>query len=190
MIQCGSIQFEERAFFFIRLAVIVDVLLAPCLDGYLKEGLSLRINVMKARKPLKYLFLCHRLDAIYHYGFEPKHRDTHLSFLVCKWFNFAQGNCGEAFLTEEPQLADLTEGVPYEYRLSENKIRKTDYIKGIISIPVFELMSENTTPKVVGVINIDTNDEDLIRDWVDDEECLKSIIDAFENHAKIVSHFI
>ena len=143
-----------------------DVLLAPSLDGYIKEGLSLRINVMKARKPLKYLFLCHRLDAIYHYGFEPKHRDTHLSFLVCKWFNFAQGNCGEAFLTEEPQLADLTEGVPYE------------------------LMSENPTPKVVGVINIDTNDEELIRDWVDDEECLRSIIDAFENHAKIVSHFI
>jgi hypothetical protein len=219
MIQCGSIQFEERTFFFIRLGIIVgavllygliqyfqtyrplkkyiaarkdvfDVLLAPSLDGYIKQGLSLRINVMKARRPLKYLFLCHRLDAIYHYGFEPKHRDTHLSFLVCKLFNFAQGNCGEAFHTEEPQLADLTEGVPYEYRMSEHKIRNTDYIKGIISIPVFELMSENTTPKVVGVINIDTNDEELIRDWVDDELCLKSIIDAFENHAKIVSHFI
>lgn len=216
LIQCGSIEFAEKSFFYIRLAIILgavllygliqyyqtyqplkkynaarkdvlDVLLAPNLDDYISQGFSLRINVMKARR---FLILWHKLDTIYHYGFEPKHRDTHLSFWVCRLINYAQGNSGQAFIKEKPQLADLTEGVPYKYHMSKEKIKKSTYIKGIISIPVFELMSQNTTPKVLGVINIDTNDEGLVRDWIEDQECLTSIIDAFENHAKIVSHFI
>ena len=219
IIQCGSLQFKESTFFFVRLIIIIvvvllygliqffqtyrplkkysearkdifDIHLAPSLDEYIRQGFSLRINIMRARRPFRYFGLAHKLEAIYHYGFEPKHRDKHLSFWIIKIFNWAQGNCGEAFLTEKPQLADLTEGVSYKYKLSKEKVRKTEYIKGIISIPVFEVQKSGSTSKAIGVINIDTNDEGFVNEWVNDEDCLRSIIEAFENHAKIVSYFI
>jgi hypothetical protein len=219
IIQCGSLQFKESTFFFARLIIIIavvllygliqyyqtyrplkkynqarkdvfDIHLAPSLENYITQGFSLRINVMRARRPFRCFGLANKLEPVYHYGFEPKHRDTHISLWVIKTFNWAQGNCGEAFLTEKPQLADLTEGVSYKYKLSKKKVKKTDYIKGIISIPVFEVLKSRSTPKAIGVINIDTNDESLVNEWVNDEDCLLSIIDAFENHAKIVSYFI
>jgi hypothetical protein len=219
IIQCGPIEFKESTFFYTRLGVVIivvvlygfiqfyqtykpvkkisdarkqtfDLILAPSLDDYKDAGYSLRINVMKARRPFRCLGLAHRLEPVYRHGFESKHRDTHLPFWVIKLFGWAQGNCGAAFLKEEPQLADLTKGVAYKYNMSERKIRQTDYIKGIISIPVFEKLSPKSRSKAIGVINIDTNDESLVEEWVEDEDCLRSIVDDFEKHAKIVSYFI
>ena len=219
IIQCGSLKFKDSTFFFFRFGIIVtavtlygliqfyqtykplkkydearkqvfNVILAPSLDNYIRQGFSLRINVMKARRPFRYLGLAHKLEPIYHYGFEPKHRDTHLLFWVIKLVNWAQGNSGEAYIKEKPQLADLTEGVPYKYHMPSHKLKKTKYIKGIISIPVFEVLKPESTSKAIGVINIDTNDENLVKEWIKDEQCLESTVDAFENHAKIVSYFI
>lgn len=218
--KCGFFEFKNASFFWFRLGLILfavfisgyviyfrvllpqnkfekgrkstfDFHFARTLEKYKDEGWSVRINVMKATSFLS-LGILTNLSPVYHYGFESKHRDSHLNFWVVKFktHGWAQGNCGKAYLSEEPQLADLTDGIPFDYNLTKEKRKQTEYIKGIISIPVFEEFQENKKPKVIGVINIDTNDGDVNKKWVEDETCLNSFIEHFEKVAKIVSHFI
>jgi hypothetical protein len=65
-------------------------------------------------------------------------------------------------------------------------------VKGIISIPIFEVPHADgkSTPAAIGVLNIDTDDENVIKRWKEDERFLSSTIDIFENPVKFFSYFL
>lgn len=213
-LDCKGFEFDPGILVFLQFSVIVVILLfygytqyqliyrpsikftearkyifdafIPMIVG--EEQASIRINIMKSKK--KFFGLFSKLEPMYRYGFLSKHRDYHLIFWCSKPFNWAQGNSGLAYINEKPKFADLTIQNPEEYNLSKKKKAKTEDIKGIISLPVFEVPNENSTPRTIGVINIDTGDEEIVKKWREDEQYLDKVINESEELVQLASYLI
>ncbi len=169
---------------------ILGALLKPDLDKFFPDKHSIRVMIHKAKRNVYRLGLWYKLVPIYRWGYQRQNRDYHLIMSASRIFNTFKGNCGLAFLEEEPQLANLTVENPFNYNLSKSEIKKTKDIKGIISVPIFEAPNGNRTPKAIGVISIDTNNQDVLDKWVNDPDRVQEIVSKIEDHAKLASIFL
>jgi len=169
---------------------ILDALLKPDLESFFPDENSIRVMIHRAKLNLYRLGFWHKLVPIYRWGYQRQNRDYHLIMSASRIFKRFKGNCGLAFLEEEPQLADLTVKDPFDYHLSKSEIKQTKDILGIISVPVFEKPTGNRTPKAIGVISIDTNNKDVMDRWVEDHARVQEIVAKIEDHAKVASVFL
>ena len=169
---------------------ILDALLKPDLEVFFPDKSSIRVMIHKAKLNFFRMGLWYKLVPVYRWGYQRQNRDYHLIMSASRIFNRFTGNCGLAFLEEEPQLANLTVDAPFNYHLSKSEVKKTKDILGIISVPIFEKPTGNRTPKAIGVISIDTNSEEVLTRWVSNQDKVQDIVSTITDHAKIAAIFI
>lgn len=172
-----------------------DAVFKPYLEQIKNEGIKdLRFNVMKKRTYLKLgnFLRIQKLLPIYHFGFEQNHLDRCLNFwiVVLPFFNKIQGVCGLSLYEETAKLADLRKANPSVFRLSKHKLKLTENLKFILSIPLIQWQDNKYS--IRGVMNIDTNDTEtadlLFSD--NDKVHLKKITEYFENYADYISKWL
>jgi hypothetical protein len=160
-------------------------------------GFSSRIKVLKVEKSPFFLGTIHWLRPVYTYNYKQLNTDQYLSFKVIKlpfnWLNCnkIQGNCGEAYVRKKPQLAYIVDEDSYHFNLNKHQIGMIADVKGIISLPVFETANTKLHKrKIVGIIEIITDNQHLAQLWKKSKKCRDQYIGQFGNTAKCVSQFL
>jgi hypothetical protein len=151
-------------------------------------GPGIRINIMYARRCWCFLFIWRRFEWSWNSGFDPPkgHHDANL------WLTEFQGVCGKALRAGKPQRAFFLEGDPpnlkwhqryllcNQFRLWPRQLKKTVGLKGILSIPMFlRIGDESPSHMPVGVINVDSVEEEGARTLQENEEALATYFIEF-----------
>ncbi|MEK6754881.1 MAG: GAF domain-containing protein [Bacteroidota bacterium] len=72
----------------------------------------------------------------------------------------SQGLCGEAYREQTFKYVSMVQENPPTYNLSADQREKTKHLKTIISVPIWEIFSnEPSKRRVIGVLNIDSKQD-------------------------------
>ena len=157
----------------------------------LEEQISdIRLNVMKLQTVLNVFDIIYikKTIPIFHVGFSPEHRDKYIKFWILKFFRFkySQGICGSSIIKEEPLVGDLRIQGENNYHLSKHNLELTKDIRLVFSYPIIKWFDKKY--KIVGVVNIDTHDEEFATFLLSDKG--KSLLKNILRHFKYYSYFI
>lgn len=122
------------------------------------DGVRVRINVMVPHRPLSDCFRKH-LHIVWSLGMENQ-PDIKASFHISK------GVAGKAFASKEKHLVEFDGVTHSDFGFTKKEIENfgLDKISGILSFPIYALDSKNKqTDKVVGILNLDTREQNGIQ---------------------------
>jgi len=145
--------------------LICSTLFRPYLEELrtkLFEGrdVNLRVNVMGVRRSF-YPWKENSFDFKYQLNMEGD-PDQNLKLSV------SQGLCGEAYREQTFKYVSMVQENPPGYNLSPEQREKTKHLKTIISVPIWEIFSNQPSKRRVnGVLNIDSK-EDLGKSLFDE----------------------
>ena len=155
---------------------------------------DIRLNVMRVKTYLNIFGVIYIRKAypIFHIGFKQEHKDKYTNFWIIKFFRWerAQGICGLSVIKEEPLVGDLRKQEENDYHLSKHKLELTKDIRLVFSFPIIKWFDKKY--KVVGVVNIDTQDGDFATFLLSDDgrNLMGDILNHFKNYSYFVSYWI
>jgi len=93
------------------------------------------------------------------------------------YLSTSQGLCGEAYRERQFKYVGMVGNNPPTYNLSAEQRERTKHLKTIISIPIWEIFSnEPNSRKVIGILNLDSKEE--LGDQLFNDHIFNSLTDS------------